>query len=171
MIDNLMIVQDRRFFWDVFLILFTIKMVIKSVIIKSALMAVKSFKINILKTFIEKRFLDRINMKDSTVYIHSYNEAAFHTAGSKSIDISETCFKIHSNEKLDQDKYFFKLAIIKKKKDRKKFKYAVCTGEVVKSTILENDPAFRYSYVIQYNAVSPFNQYIIDAYFLKKSMV
>jgi hypothetical protein len=34
-----------------------------------------------------------------------------------------------------------------------------------------NDTVFNFSYAINYKAVSPFNQYIIDAYFLKKSMV
>jgi len=171
MIDNLMIKQDRKLSWDLFLILLTIRMVIKTVIIKSTMIAVKYFKINIKKTFIENRFLERINLKDSIIYLHSYDEVDFRTTGARGIDINEDCFRIYSSEKLDQDKYHFKLGMTKKKNNRIKLKYAVCTGEIVQSIILKNDPVFNFSYVIQYKAVSPFNQYIIDAYFLNKSMV
>jgi lipopolysaccharide/colanic/teichoic acid biosynthesis glycosyltransferase len=171
MIDNLMLLQDRKLLWDLFLIFLTIKIVVKAVFTKTIIIIVDLFKIKIIKNFIENRFLERINLKDSTIYLHSYDEVDFRTTGSRGIDINENCIRIHSNEKLEKDKYHFKFMIQKKKNNRTKFKYAVCTGEIVRSTRLVNDPVFHFTYLIQYKAVSPFNQYIIDAYFLKKSMV
>jgi len=173
MIDNLMIEQDRKFSWDLYLIFLTIMMVFKTVFIKTKKIAVDFFKIKIRNTFVEERSLERIDLKNSTIYLRSYDEVVFRTAGSMGVDINENFLRMNSNEKLDHDNYHFKFRIqkkIRKKSKRIKFKYAVCTGEIIDSTILKNDPDFHFSYVIRYKAVTPFNQYIIDAYFLNKSM-
>jgi lipopolysaccharide/colanic/teichoic acid biosynthesis glycosyltransferase len=65
MIDNLMLKQNRKLSWDLILIFITIKMVVKTVIKKLLVIAVNYFKINIIKSFIENRFLERIYLKDS----------------------------------------------------------------------------------------------------------
>jgi hypothetical protein len=170
MIDNLKITQERKPLWDLNLIIYTIMTVIKIVFKKGLKITVKGLKTNIVRTFTEKRALERINLKDSIISFHSYDEVDFRTTDSRIIDINENCFRIHSSEKLEQDKYYFKLTTRKKIFKKTKFKHVVCIGEIVQSKTLKNDPVFPFAYIIQYKAVSPFNQYMVDAYFLNKSM-
>ena len=114
--------------------------------------------------------MKRIYLNGLVVSLHASSGGDYHILDSRIVNINDSFFKIYSNEKLDLNKYHFKLTAKKKGRNKTKFKKAVCIGEIVRSTTLNNDPVFRFEYVIQYKAVSPFNQYIIDAYFLNKSM-
>ena len=170
MIDNLMIVQDRKITWDLFIIIYTIMTVVEAILVKGVKLTIKLYNVNIKKAYTEKRYQERIDLNGLVVSLQASSGTEFCMMDSKIININDNYFRVFSNDKLDQNKYQFKLTAKKKGKNKTKLKHAVCTGEVFRSNILKNDPAFRFEYVIQYKAVSPFNQYIIDAYFLNKSM-
>ena len=177
LIDNQSLYLKRSFLIDLFFIVITIFIVLKKIIVLLS----KAFwkyviRIKVLKEFNEeKRVLDRVKIDDSTVSVLALSGKEVCEGVLK--DMNETHFKFVSNKKLDlenqpeNNQYLFKLKRQIKRMGKRKVKTGKCLGEVFKSWEVNENGYKKYIYVIKYNPVNQFNQYIIDQYFLDKSVM
>lgn len=181
LIDNRMVYLKRHIIWDVLMILVTIFVVLKKICYMLFLFFLNNIiRIKVLKTYNEKRGLDRIKQKNAQISIHPFPAANHEAQGppwreqgkTVLVDINEECFKMQTNKKLDKKTYLYRLRknINIKGKGKVKRKLALCKGDIFKVIELNGDP-YKYTYVIKYKPLTQFNQYMVDQYFLNKSMM
>jgi lipopolysaccharide/colanic/teichoic acid biosynthesis glycosyltransferase len=177
LIDNHFLLKKRRLSWEIYQVL---KMVIAiNMVIASKMVAYvwNSFiKQKILKLHHhEKRVLERIKVFEGKVFVGRQakgKDYSFSTCA-KLKDINEEAFSLYTNDKITREYDVFWLAIDHVRTQCKrvaKRKMAWCYGEVYKELQL-NDKPYKYSYIVKYIPRSPLNAYIIDQYFLRKSIL
>ena len=174
-----MIYLKRHIIWDVLMILVTIFVVLKKVCYMLFLFFLNNIiRIKVLKAYNEKRGLDRIKQKNAQISIHSFPAANHEAQGppwreqakTVLVDINEEYFKMQTNKKLDKKTYLCRLRKKIKREKKVKCKIALCKGDIFKIIELNGDP-YKYAYLIRYKPLTQFNQYMVDQYFLNKSMM
>ncbi|MBU2552544.1 MAG: sugar transferase [Proteobacteria bacterium] len=169
-IDNRLIAKKRSLQWDMFMVGYTILVVLKEVLARGPVMIWKSVRKLISDKYRDIRKLDRVLMEKAAVRIQSpANGGADWEGFGELIDINEEYFRITTNDLLETGPHRFVLTRRVYCSRRYKQKRAVCTGEVTRS-IQSDRNGFRGHYVVRYVPVSPLNQYKVDQYFLKKSL-
>ena len=124
----------------------------------------------VLGAYYEKRRLDRIKQKYAQITIYSPRAKHKEEVDAILVDINEECFKIKTNKELDHKTYFFRLRKRVKRKGKVKRKTISCRGDIFKVFELNGD-LYKYAYIVKSKPMTEFNGYMLDQYFLKKSMM
>ncbi len=159
-------------------------LVLKTVITLNVVIASKTaayiwngfIKRKILKQYNrEKRKLERIRVSEGKAFVgrQAKDEDYVFSTCAELKDINEEAFLLYTDDKITQAFDVFWLEIDHARaqcKRRVKRKTAWCHGDVYRE-LQRNDNSYRYSYIIKYIPHSPLNAYIIDKYFLRKSIM
>lgn len=171
-IDNKFAKRKRAPARNVILILYTMFIVLKRTVVKGSVFIWNYMVLRkIFGTSDERRHLDRIHPSDASIFFYSDNSNASeqHFGFALLVNINEAYFKISSEVDLAEDAtYTFKLVRSFTKNGKKKRKTAYCKGNIFKKWVRDDG---RLDYVIMYAPISDLNRYIIDQYFLNKSIV
>jgi Sugar transferases involved in lipopolysaccharide synthesis len=122
----------------------------------------------LFKKYNEKRSLSRIRPKHTKVFLKvgRYNQTILHEA--RLDEINDITFLMGSNYELkDLDGKLFELCIILYQANRRKLRKALCNGKVYRFRRTDHG----YGYVIKYEPISPKSSYIVQQYFLSKSII
>lgn len=173
MIDNILIRKKQKFLWDIFAVLYTSVIVIVVILRKQIVIIRELLKPFLFKRYKENRTSVRVKPRLAKVFVGSTVDGkevfAFEA---ELLDINEDAFLINVNHKINQNHSFFKLQIKnqrhKMKSGRIGIKTAYCYGDIFREIEPKKDQ-YKYSYVIKYTPVSPFNSYVIHQYFLFES--
>ena len=177
LIDNHFLLKKRKLSWEIYIVLKTVTSV-NIVIGAKAISYIWNGFISrkILRRYKqEKRELKRIAITEGKVSVgrKASDENFVFSNNAELVDINEAAFLIYTNDKITREDRVFKLEIDHigaKANDRIKRKTALCHGEIFRESLL-NDNEYKYSYIINYTPFSPFNAYILDQYFLRKSIM
>ena len=177
LIDNHFLLKKRKLSWEIYIVLQTVVSV-NIVIVAKAITYVWDGFISrrILRRYKrEKRDLKRIEIPDGKVSIgrKSGDGDLVFSNDAELVDINEAAFLIYTNDKITREDNVFKLEIDHvgaKACARIKRKTALCNGMIFRESQL-NGNEYKYSYIVNYTPFSPFNAYIVDQYFLRKSIM
>ncbi|NJB67645.1 lipopolysaccharide/colanic/teichoic acid biosynthesis glycosyltransferase [Desulfobaculum xiamenense] len=170
-IDNKFVLRRRSRIWDIFVILYTISVVARDVALKGGRLVWREvFARRLLRLYRESRALERAHPSAARVRVVANPHVHGPGFTGELRDINEVCFRMHSSDELDGDGPFvFRIERHIQRGRRKRYKRALVTGTV------QSRPAptggARHAYVIRYEAATPLNAYLLDQYFLGKSMV
>lgn len=170
-IDNKFVYRRRSRLWDIIVIIYTILIVARDIILKGGRLLWQELIIRrALHLYNESRRLNRIRLNAVKAYIVETPT----TKGSKSksgdvYDINEECFRFETNLKLDESLLLLRIESHIMKGFKRKYKRAIVQGKVSKR--LANTNMDKNIYVICYKPYSPLNGYMLDQYFLRKSIV
>jgi lipopolysaccharide/colanic/teichoic acid biosynthesis glycosyltransferase len=168
LIDNRSVSLKRSVIWDVVLILLTIFVVFKIFFKMLFEFFWKNIvKIEILRLYTEKRSLDRIRQKEVRVSILAPCKKKEEGNGVLA-DINEEYFKMLTKKRLESGEHLYLLQKNIYMKRKTKRKVVVFKGDIFK--VFESDKG-NYVYIIRYEPLTPLNRYLVDQYFLNKSMV
>ncbi len=171
LVDNRFIARKRSLFRDLLLILFTIHIVLRQVCLRGGLFLFRKLILEkCLRRYAEKRAQERIRLPDTHVQVIYEDQApALPATGGPLVDLNESYLKMRSSHPLPQGRFAFKLKRPVRKRDRKKIKTCRCMGEHIRY-VFKKDAPHPHEYVVRFIPTSPFNQYMLDQYFLSKSM-
>lgn len=169
-IDNRLMLKKRQFSWSIYLIVYTILIVLKDVY-KEGVISFRTFiNTRIRKKYAEHRTSRRLRPQNITVYWRlASDQSQPYQTDVILFDINDYCFRLHSKEKLPRGALEFKLSRRITRDNRHKTKRVLCKGEVVIERTKEDDSMPHIS-IIQYSPVSQLNQYLMDKYFTEQSM-
>ena len=179
LIDNHFLLKKRKLSWEIYIVLKTV-ITINIVIASKAIQYIWNGFImrRVLRRYQqEKRELKRISISEGKVSVgkKAGDENYVFSSNAELLDINEEAFLIYTNDKIAKEDVVFKLEIDHigaKAYARVKRKAALCHGEIYRELqINDNDNEYKYSYIIKYIPFSPFNAYILDQYFLRKSIM
>lgn len=170
-IDNRMIHLKRHLIWDVLMVSATIFIVFKKICqMLFWFFCNNIIRTKVLKTYYEKRRLDRIKQKYALISIYSPRAKHKEEVDAILVDINEECFKMKTNKELDHKTYFFRLQKRVKRKGKVKRKSISCMGDIFQVFELHGDLS-KYAYIVKSKPMTEFNSYMLDQYFLKKSIM
>lgn len=169
LIDNKYITIKRDLFWDTVNTFYTGLKLTKNFIFKfSRLFYNHIIKRNILKLYSEKRELERILHKNSFVFFYEDDTQKEYTHKYKLHDLNELYFSIKSQEDADTVSSIAKFCKIFKIRSRRKTKFAKVNISYFKSYKIHEENIFIH--IFKYEPISQFNYYIVEKYFLEKSI-
>lgn len=177
LIDNHFLLKKRKLSWEIYIVLKTV-IAINIVIAAKTISYIWSGFImrKVLRRYQqEKRELKRISVSEGKVFVgkKAHDENFVFLSCAELIDVNEEAFLIYTNDKITREDVVFKLEIDHVNANNKghiKRKTALCHGEIYREFEIK-DSAYKYSYIIKYIPFSPFNAYILDQYFLRKSIM
>jgi len=172
-VDNKFLWKQQIISWEIFIIFYTSYIVTRKVVYRTG-----SYIWNILIRgkllghYSEKRELDRLRTREATVRVLSSDgDGTGALAAGELRDINEKAFAALSDTELETGDYLFEVVVtISRKQGRAKRKLARCRGRIVKKTAIPEGER-KFSYVVEYTPVSPFNNYLFLQYLLKGSLV
>ncbi len=175
LIDNRFILIKRYFLWNFFIVFYTAGVLIKYIALKSIFFFYTTIiKEKILHIYNEKRRYQREAPQNSEFYLTPHVESFDKKTKGTLIDINEAFCRVKTNKKIHDDEFqFYLIRTIKSKNSRKyKKKTAKCFGKL--SKIIPTNKEHKDTtphYIVEYHPISPYNAYIIDKYFLNKSII
>jgi len=129
------------------------------------------FKIKLFKSYNGERALERVKQRNARLSIYyPLMEDKLEVATGILVDMNEEYLKMKTNTELDGETYLLRLQKNIRRGKKVKFKSALCKGYVSKKFQL-NGGLQTYGCVLKYEPLSKLNQYMLDQYFLEKSMV
>lgn len=177
LIDNYFLLKKRKLSWEIYLVLKTIITINIVITFKTASSIWSGFIMRkVLKKYsCEKRELKRLVVSEGKVFVgkKAKGEGYVFPSCTELIDINEEAFLLYTNDKISRGDGVFRLEVDLVRvqgNSHTKRKTALCHGEVYRELPLSGNP-YKYSYIIKYVPHSPFNAYIIDQYFLRKSVM
>ncbi len=177
LIDNHFLLKKRKLSWEMYIVLKTVVSINIVIAAKAISYIWNGFIVRkILRRYQhEKRELKRIAIPEGKVSVgkKAGDENYVFSKNAELIDINEMAFLLYTNDKITNEDVVFKLEIDHigaKASDRIKRKTALCHGEIFRESQLK-DNEYKYSYIIKHTPFSPFNAYILDQYFLRKSIM
>lgn len=177
LIDNHFLLKKRKLSWEIYIVLKTVISINIVIVAKTISYIWNGFIIRkVLRRYRqEKRELKRISITEGKVFVgkKANDENYIFSSCAELIDINEEAFLIYTNDKITREDVVFKLEIdhvSAKDRCRIKRKTALCHGEIYREFQI-NDGENKYSYIIKHIPFSPFNAYILDQYFLRKSIM
>lgn len=164
LIDNTLIKRKKSLRKDALMVIYTILVLGKKAHFMGYGLLRTLFFSKILGRYEDKRGLDRI--KHGSVLCLGFSSADFaqEMFREKLFDINELCFCIDCLHHLDDQEYYFKMKI---KTDTRK-KTARVKGRLFRVDTKKQGTGYRY--IFEYEALNAFHQYLIDQYFLEKSI-
>lgn len=167
-IDNHLIRQKQSLPETIYIISYTIAVVLKEVVVQGSTLLARAVKSQLLVTYCELRKMERVVLRNVVVQIVSAEQGnePCDTLGSM-VDINEGYFKIETDRELTESAYLFFLQCNVYRWRRIKVKKASCYGDILRR---DKGKKKQYAYVVKYQPSSPLNKYKIDQYFLKKSL-
>jgi hypothetical protein len=172
LIDNRSIYWNKTYVSQISLFFLSVFCVLK----KSCAMGYLYFrnrkiKIGALKSHNEHRMLDRIKQRNASASIY-HNPIGYKIELGNGIlvDMNEEYLKIKTNTKLEEKKYLLRLRKNMKRGNKERYKSSLCKGYIFRRFELKGESQ-KYGYVIKYDPLSELSQYMLDQYFLEKSMM
>lgn len=173
-IDNRFILIKRKFFWDIFIVFYTGAVLLKAIAVKSGTLLYRyAIQEKLLGAYHEKRRYERITPDNSAIFfVCPRKDIPGGNIVAHLVDINEAFCKILTDCNFDNEEFQFCVTRRLKSRNKRGFKQkkARCAGFIYKRFPMKGE-IFKYSYIIEYRAVSPFNNYIIEKYFLRKSII
>ena len=166
LIDNKYVAKRRNLLWDIGVLFFVACVLIKTIVLKLTKEIRALVRTRCYRQYREQRKSERHYSVGARAFLRSGKSSRL--AG-PILDINSHCMKIVCSEDLASDDLPLQLEILIDKGNRLFPKRALCTGKVFRRYSLE-EPAGANIYVIEYTPRTPLNHYIIDQYFLKKSI-
>jgi lipopolysaccharide/colanic/teichoic acid biosynthesis glycosyltransferase len=169
LIDNKLVRRKQVLFWDVYAVLFTGFIVVKTTLIKMASGVYHLLRTRgVFRVYHEKRELERIRQEGARVYFWQDAFLSHPLEGVELVDINEEAFLMSSSTPLVEPwPRFFKLEIsLGRRHGRLRRKRCRCEGEMYRE--IKGEDAFLY--VVRYKPVSPLNYYMVHQYFLRESI-
>jgi hypothetical protein len=124
----------------------------------------------VLRSYYEKRRLDRVKQKYAHVSIYSPIAKHKEDVDAILVDINEEYFQMKTDKELDHKTYFFQLRKRLRRRGRVKRKSISCKGDIVKVFEVHED-RYKYACIVKLKPLTEFNGYMLDQYFLKKSIM
>lgn len=171
-IDNHFLYIKRNLLWDIILISYTGFMVTRAMIMKGVPLFYRIvIKGKLLGIYTEKRALERIRIDNVVLILKIKDEPAENEVVCRFMDMNDAYIKLVAPVILDKRKdYIIELIVdFTIAGGKRKTKRAVCNGKVFRA-FPSNALKDSYTFVVGYVPVSPFNQYLVDKYFLRKSI-
>lgn len=171
LVDNSYIKREPSTLLTLKLISYTGYAVVKRILTKIKFELGDVWYRKVLKKYNEKRREHRRPLR--TEVSISYNNDL--VAKGILINMNQDAFLVYTDRELPDSKYeeclyTFTVPNIKRTiKHYVPYKTAKCTGCILKGKLINNEK-YKYSYVIVYEAVSPFNDYLIDQYVMHGSL-
>ena len=172
LIDNKFTLRGRSLLWDLAMIFFTVAVIVRDVILKGAGTLWREVVLSkYLLKYTQKRCCDRIRSRRITGYLlRKHREKAESAEYIEIVDINDYHFKAFMDSDISEGEHFFRFDKYISTGQRRKRKRALCRGKVFK-TLPCGRNSFKHLYVVSYAALTPLNRYILDKYFLHKSIV
>lgn len=183
-IDNRLSMRKRSLFWDMVVVFYAALVLMRNFITKLArLFLERVVHTKILKRYQEARRLDRVRHKNAHVYaatatctedsspkqLRELSSLCFGEAGLMR-DMNEDCFRYWTNEELGDDIYRFRLELFLNRRRGTLRKRAYCRGKVFRRRTPPADSGYKHEYVVTCEGETPLQQYMMDKYFLEKSI-
>ncbi|AGW13739.1 sugar transferase [Megalodesulfovibrio gigas] len=172
-IDNKYVHLKRSIIWDLIIVVFTGVVLTRSVFVKGgAYFWRNAIRAWLLKDYMERRELERVTQRHASLCMRVFSDTSELCLGDFTlVDMNEECLKIYSDVDLeDQSIRIYRLGNVSRRLGKKKRKRCTVMGEVVRKRELP-DAELRFVYIIRYKPISQLNQYLVDQYFLHKSIV
>jgi len=175
-IDNTYSRRDQNILYDLLIVLFTLGYLTGGAIehyLKRLWMRLVVAKR--LGKAIERRTLARVRPKGVRIQIfEGEDEHGTFTGPAMLGDINDECMLVYTEQALREDSPLFVHLTLRRPPALgrgAKFKTARCTARVfrVRDTMHLEGP--KHAYILAYRAISPFNRYILNQYFIRKSIV
>ncbi|GAB7078479.1 sugar transferase [Megalodesulfovibrio paquesii] len=172
-IDNKYVHLKRSLVWDLIIVAFTGLVLTRSVFIKGGAYfwrnVVKGW---LLREYLERRELERVRQQHASICLRVFGNDRESCQGQYLLaDMNEECLKMHSDVDLaDQSIRIYRLETISRRLGKKKTKRCTVMGEVVRKRMVPGEE-LPFIYIIRYKPISQLNQYLVDQYFLHKSIV
>lgn len=169
LIDNRSVGMKRSLGWDLYIIMLTIIFVLKKFLaMMGEFIWGNVFRSKVMRAYREKRFFDRVRVNKAFLSLDSMFSGQAWTG--KLVNINETHFRVVSGSPVPIDSFQGTLRTDIRRGGKLRRKIAKC--EVQKYLQLQSgNEEKKFIYVFAYTPVSDFNRYIIDQYYLKKSIV
>lgn len=166
LIDNYLISRKQKPLGDFFLVSFTVGIVLRKTL---SLVWNEAKRKLTPSNGAEKRVLERVDLKKARVYGFWENRQGEKALEGRVLDMNDEAFRV--NTPLDFNGSFpacFKMEIEVNRRGRRLVKRAWCKGELFRKLPPKKNGS--YDYVIRYEAASSLNYYIIQQYFMRRSM-
>ncbi len=168
-IDNKNIQQGQDFFSSAFMVGITIGAVILTVCRKLSQLMWAAYKVDVKKSFNEKRRLERIGLGKIEFHLLDPVSRKPFAAG-RVVDINEECIKLTAYTKLPSKFEVFWMPVDVFRDGHVKRIKMLFTGYVQTKKSVGKDVQGGAVYVIRYRAANKLHQYLIDQYLLRKSL-
>ncbi|MEI6562933.1 MAG: sugar transferase [bacterium] len=169
LIDNKLVRRKQILFWDIYAIMFTGIIVMKTTIFKVAAGFYHLFlTTGVFRRFTEKRELERVRQRGAKVYCWQGDSPPSHPEEYELVDINEEALLMRSSCRLAAPfPRFFTLEInLGSRQGRIRRKRCRCEGELYRE--IKDEGGFQY--VVRHKPVSPLNYYMVHQYFLRESI-
>lgn len=169
MIDNRLVRRKQILFWDLFAILFTGIVVLKTTLFRIASVFYRScLATGVFRLYQEKRELERVRQRDARVFCWYSDPPPTAPGECELVDINEEAFLMRSPRPMTTPfPTHFKLEIdLGRRHGRMRRKRCRCKGVLYRE--IQNENGF--AYVIKFEPVSPLNYYMARQYFLRESL-
>lgn len=124
---------------------------------------------------IERRTLARVRPKGVRIQIfEGKDEHGTFTGPAMLGDINDECMLVYTERDLRTDTPLFVYLTVRRPRTpgrREKFKTARCTAKIFRVRDTTHLEGPRHAYILSYQAISPFNRYILNQYFMHKSIL
>jgi lipopolysaccharide/colanic/teichoic acid biosynthesis glycosyltransferase len=170
-IDNKFVHRRRSRLWDILVIIYTILLVARDIVVKGSKLIWQELVLRrIMRLYNETRKFDRIRLNSVQAYIvTTATEKGSKDKSGIVYDINEECFRIETSLELDESPILLRIESHIRRGFKRKYKRAIVHGKVFKRMSEEGAP--KNVYIISYEPYSPLNGYLLDQYFLRKSIV
>lgn len=177
-IDNRAARFEKRPFVSLFVIWIAVYAVLWATACQVQKYAFRFFFLSkVLNSYNEKRGMDRHRQRDGRAYLITGDCIRFEFSEEprfmgKLIDMNEQFFRVDTHTPFEGEtvQFILKTSVKTHISDRTT-KSAFCTGTLYKCYPKPNESDVKFSYIIRYEAMSDLNQYFLDQYFLKKSLM
>ncbi|WP_027183991.1 sugar transferase [Desulfovibrio inopinatus] len=153
------------------LVAYTIFLVFRKVMVKGVYAYLRNIvRERILHKEKDRRFYERVpQTRTFTVFEERTNPSRSRRHVGVVLDINETTMRMYSNMPLHEQIPCITLKTLCMRHGREKTKTAHCAVDALRG-IKSDEKRFIFCYIVDYNPLTPFSQYIVDKYILRKSM-
>ncbi len=165
-LDNQFVVRNRNFGKELQVISFTVYVLTRNILQRCRLLLQTFIKIRLLGVYDEKRLFARIQISNAYATVETTDSAdeKMHI-----VDINDCYFKVLTSSDLSTHADPLLICITCFRGGKLKRKRAYCNARIYKCLPVYGKPELKL-FVIEYEAANDFSQYIIDQYFLRKSI-
>ncbi len=167
LVDNALVRKKDRLAWDVGIVFYAGWRILSITVTRTCkFVANDLLRSKVVRRYEEKRKLERVAPREEARVLMKVGAQPVATL----IDINERAFLMRASAKLEVDapvEFTLETEVRRGGDLRARRKRATCRGRVYRETVREDDLV---DYVVEYKPVSPLNYYMINQYFLSRSM-
>lgn len=165
-LDNQLVIQNRDFIQELKTIFFAFYVLGRSTIRRAVTLALTLIKIRLLKGYTERRLYERVKLRNAYACVVDADKTLEKI---RIVDINEYYLKVLSDRQLPEQLDPLSLRITCERGVKLKRKRAYCSARLFKKLPIYGNPDLTF-YIFEYQATSEMSQYVVDQYFLRKSI-